>query len=494
MSQTHYRSFIKDNAVVIGGHILIYMKGIILMPVIIKTVGVTVYGGYALLASILGFSFGISSLGVGFRCMRFLPSAPDGYAKRELFYPQLCFQCVSLLFISLLFILFGSNIKTLFFKDEINFSLLLCAIYLLIYMVYSQTNNYYRYTHRVKYSIIQAVLFVYLHVAFITAIYLVFHNISVNLLISSEICSLALVSIPLSIFILKDIGFSFHVLKIKQIVDDIKLGFPLVLSYVVDVVIGVSDRFIIAFFLSVTDVGYYNPGYALGSFISLFPKAIGMVLPQLLSKSVDAGREEEAQKLLDYSLKGFLFLAIPFIVGSTILSKPLLNLLGNAVVAQKAFLVTPLVATGMLFYGLYIILSNALFVRMKTGAMLRMNAIVAFLSLTLNCLFLYFFRSILVTAVTALISFFVVFILILRVVKKDWRVNFDINAIIKSILSSLVMCVFLYWMSQLEVAGIYRILNILGEVVVGIVIYFSGLFALKAFSQNELLFLKRLFA
>lgn len=489
-----YKSFIKQNSAVLLGHILISAKGLFLMPIIIKTVGVSIYGGYALLASILGFSFGISSLGVGFRCKRFIPSAPDRHARQELFYPQLFFQCGSILFISLLFILLGSNIKAFFFKNEVNFSLPLCAMYLFIYMIYSQTNDYYRYTHRVKYSIIQAVLFAYLHVAFIAAIYLVLHNISVNLLISSEICSLSLVSTPLIVFILKDIGFSFHVLKIKQIVDDIILGFPLVISYVVDTVIGVSDRFIIAFFLSVADVGYYNPGYALGSLISLFPKAIGMVLPQLLSKSVDAGREEEAQKLLDYTLKGFLFLAIPFIIGSTILSKPLLNLLGNAVVARKAFLVTPLVATGMLFYGLYIILSNVLFVRMKTGAMFRMNMIVAFLNLTLNCLLLYFFRSILVTAVTALLSFFVVFILILRVVKKYWRVNFNISAIVKSILSSLIMSVVLYWIAQLEVAGIYRILNILIEVVVGMLIYFSGLFALKAFSQKELLFLKRLFA
>ena len=48
MSQSYYRSFIKDNAVVIVGHIVVYMKGIILMPIIIKTVGVTIYGGFVL--------------------------------------------------------------------------------------------------------------------------------------------------------------------------------------------------------------------------------------------------------------------------------------------------------------------------------------------------------------------------------------------------------------------------------------------------------------
>ncbi|MDO9549198.1 MAG: polysaccharide biosynthesis C-terminal domain-containing protein [Candidatus Marinimicrobia bacterium] len=340
---------------------------------------------------------------------------------------------------------------------------------------------------------IQIVICTYIPVALILGIYFSFRIINVNILIISETVSAALVSIPIIFIILKEIGFSLGGFNIKGIIRDIKLGFPLVISYVVDTVLAVSDRYLLALFLTVTDIGYYNPGYAVGSLIIFVPKAFGMVLPQFLSRSVDTGREEEARTMLNYALKGFLLLAIPFIVGASALSKPLLNLLGNEVVAQKAFLVTPFVATGMLFYGLYIILSNILFVRMKTRAMLRMNAIVAFLSLTLNCILLYFFRSILMTAITALISFFVVFILMLRVVKNEWRVDFDVRAILKSVISALVMGGVLYWMAQAEVFGAHRLLNILGNIVIGITVYLSMLFSLKTFSQKELFFIRRLF-
>ena len=50
MVQSYSQSFIKDTAFVHVGHILVYIHGIMLIPLIIKTVGVTVYGGFILLS------------------------------------------------------------------------------------------------------------------------------------------------------------------------------------------------------------------------------------------------------------------------------------------------------------------------------------------------------------------------------------------------------------------------------------------------------------
>lgn len=84
--------FIKDNIIVLIGQMLVYAQGIILMPIIIKSAGATVYGGYILITMIVSFLFGISSLGVGFKCRRYLPSAMDIESRRKLFYPQLFFS------------------------------------------------------------------------------------------------------------------------------------------------------------------------------------------------------------------------------------------------------------------------------------------------------------------------------------------------------------------------------------------------------------------
>jgi len=135
MSQSYSQSFIKDNTVVIIGHILVYMKGIILMPIIIKTVGVTIYGGFVLLSSILGIVFGISSFGAGFKAKRFMPSAVGMTARRSLFYPQFLFQILSILLLSLLLILLDRQINIYIFKKEINYSVLIIPCFLILYVL-----------------------------------------------------------------------------------------------------------------------------------------------------------------------------------------------------------------------------------------------------------------------------------------------------------------------------------------------------------------------
>ena len=488
-----YRSFVKDNWSVLLGHLLTDIRGIILMPLIIKTVGVSIYGGYALLASLLGIVFGISSFGVNFRCKRYLPSSRSDQNRRELFYPQLYFQVGTLLFFSFLLIVFDRFVKQLFFKGEVEFSIIIGVLYLFTYMFFSQTNDYLRYTGRITKGVFQSVAFSYLHIIFILSIYFSLHIIDINLLIGSQALAALLISLSFIFVILKEIGFVFITYNRKNLIKDIKLGFPLVLAYIVDVILYSSDRYVIAYFMTVTAVGYYNPGYALGGFIALFPKAFGMVLPQFISKSVDQGRKEEAQLMLNYTLKGFLIVAIPFCVGCAVLSKPLLILLANPEVAEKSKLVAPIVALGTLFYGMNAILSNVLFVLLKTATIFKMNLTSALLNLVLNVVLLYFFRNILIAAITTFVSYFIVFIFIRRSVLADWPVDFHFESVMKSIAASLLMGAILIWMSSALGVHALQITYVLAEIAFCIIFYFAVLFAFGTFSQKELLYMRKVF-
>ena len=60
-----YGAFVKNNLIVLSGHVLIYGQGVILMPIIIKTIGVQVYGGYSILITIVGFTCGNFFFGGG---------------------------------------------------------------------------------------------------------------------------------------------------------------------------------------------------------------------------------------------------------------------------------------------------------------------------------------------------------------------------------------------------------------------------------------------
>ena len=489
MAEAYSKPFIKDNFIVLVGVALVYMKGIIVMPIIIKTVGVAIYGGFVLLSSVLAIVFGISSFGAGFRAKRFLPSAVEATVRRKLFYPQFFFQLISIMTLSLGLVLLNKQIDTSIFKHEISYSVLIIPLYLFFYFLYSQGADYFRYTSRVKFMMAATLSLPYIHIGLILIFFYYQRYINVNILVLTQTLSALLVAAPCFWCIFREIGVRVSFYNIKDLVSDIKLGFPFVLGFIMDFILAASDRYFIAFYLTVSAVGYYNPAYVLGSLIIFIPKAMGTVLPQLLSKAVDNDSGHEAQKMLNYAIKIFLLIGIPFVFGSIVLAKPILVLLANDEVAQSAWIVTPIVALGTLFYGLNIILSNVLFVRLKAQAMLNMNLLASAFSLLANLVFLYFFRSIIVAAITTLFSYFVVFVFTYKAAVEDWPVDLQPAVIIKSILASFLMGGLLFLLSSNAIA-VNDVCKLTGELILGAFVYIAGLLTFRTFSKKEWQFVK----
>jgi O-antigen/teichoic acid export membrane protein len=460
------------------------------MPVIIKTIGIKVYGGYGILITLVGFVVGISSFGVGFLRSRFLPSAQDREKRQVLLYPQFYFQFASLMLLSLVLIISFPAFDRLFLKGEVSFSIWLIVPYFIFYFLYGQTTDYFRYTHRINYFNFSTVSFAGLNIAFIILLFSLAYRLTVNVLFTVQIVSSILVALPLSIKMIREIGLRFVIPTLHDLAEDIKLGFPLLLVYIVDFILNSSDRYVITAFISVTAVGYYNAAYALGFFLVLLPKISGVVLPPFLARAVDTGNEAEARTMVNYTVKFFLLAAIPFVVGSAVMSRPLLTLLANREVADNAFMVTPIVALGALFYGLNIILSNVLFVRLKTAAMFKMNFIAAIMNLGLNLLILYYIKNILVAAISTFLSYFVAFIFIYWVVAVDWPIDYDFKTIIKSLVASSVMGVVLGFTSLRWAMGNLRFSYVMAEIIIGIITYCLVIIFLKTFSAKELLKLK----
>jgi len=141
LSHSLIRYFIKDNSVITLGNILVNLKSVLLMPLIIKTVGVTTYGWFVLLTTMLGIVYGISSFGASFKAQRFLPSTTDNTKRRKLFYRQFFFQMASIMSLSLLLVLMNNDIVLFFFNNSISYSVFIIPLYLLSYLFYSQLKN-----------------------------------------------------------------------------------------------------------------------------------------------------------------------------------------------------------------------------------------------------------------------------------------------------------------------------------------------------------------
>ena len=127
------KNFVKDSLGALITHILVYFKGIFLIPIIIKTVGISVYGSFALLTSFVGIVYGLSGLGVGVKSYRYLPSAKTNEERAKLFYPVFYFQLMMIVVISLLILLFEKQILNFVSDEEVLFSIYIIPVYLILY-------------------------------------------------------------------------------------------------------------------------------------------------------------------------------------------------------------------------------------------------------------------------------------------------------------------------------------------------------------------------
>lgn len=483
MSDT--RAFVKNNITVLASYILISLQGLLLTPILIKTAGITLYGGYVLLISMIGFIFGISTFGVGFRCKRFLPGIDDRQKRKALFFTQFTFQLISILLFSLLFIVLFPYIEVFFFKGDVSFIPWLVLPYLLLFTFYIQGADYFRYTHRMNIFNYATLTQPYLFIGLALLGYGITRQFTVDALLIANAVSALVVAVLLFRILVREIGFTLGFSSLKELLKNIKVGFPMVLNYMVDIILSMGDRYVIAAFMGVTAVGYYSPAYAIGAFVVFFAKASGVVLPPLMSRLVDREDEGTAVRMMDYTLKGYLLLAIPFIVGCALLAKPILTLYTNAELAEHAFLVMPIVALGSLFYGINIILSNVLFVRMETGVMFRVNVLAAVLNMILNLILLWYFRDIVMAAVTTAISYLVAFVYVSRKVRQIWEFDMQVLVIVKSIAASIMMAASLVWYLNVFSESSASIGVIGAAIMLGVVVYVVGLLLLKTFSRHE---------
>lgn len=405
---------------------MVFAQGLVLTPIVIKVAGAETFGAYVLLISYMGIMFGISSMGVGVSAKRWLPSTEGAAERAARFYPQFWFQMLSVLFLATLSALAYAALATSTKWQFAGFSAWMIPMYLLAYTLYSQGTDYFRYTHRMGIFNISTVAQPYLFVFLAVGIYWATDILNIGSLLVSLIIACASVGGLMFVGVHREIGLPWCLPDRPGIGKEIKLGFPLVLAYLVDVILSGGDRYIIAAVLSVRDVGAYVPAYALGSLAMVLPKVFGVVLPPLISQRIDAGDDEGARNLSEGAARVFLLISVPYALGAMILGKDVLSLYANQEVAQVAWPVIPIVAVASIFYGLILLKANILFVRMKTGVLMQVNVMSAILNTGLNVILLQLFRDVVMAAVATLASYAFTYFLVARKLRDD-RADFSPN-------------------------------------------------------------------
>ncbi len=453
------------------------------MPIIIKNLGISTYGSFVLILTTLSIIGGISSLGIGVKSFRFLPSCRDSNEKAKKFFPPFFFKFLMLTLISFFTFILQDKIKKVFLDSGINFSFYILPFFLISYFIYEYSHNYLRYTLRIFYMSILDLAYSYLYILIII-IYIKNYTLDLNSLFIIQSIVALVISIPILYLIYQEIKFKFIFFKLSELRNEIKIGFPVVLNLIFDYILSVSDKFVLAYFISTNAVGIYTPAYTLGSLILLVPKAMGTILPQLISKKIDEKDFISAKELFISSIKTFITLVIPFIFGVYLVSYEILFLLANDEVARMGKYISLIIAFGSFFYGLNILFSQVLTVELKTARIFKANLIAGVFNLISNILLLYFIQDIIIAAITTCVSFFIATIYLYKSIDKIWFDRMLIYFTIKIFIISSLMFIsnyFLFVIFQFNSI----LLNLLMKILLSIILYIILLFVFKVYNIIE---------
>jgi O-antigen/teichoic acid export membrane protein len=191
----------------------------------------------------------------------------------------------------------------------------------------------------------------------------------------------------------------------------------------------------------------------------------------------EKGEVQKVRSYLEYSNKIFLTLAIPGVIGMSILSQQLLKIFTTSEFLTSEGLIL-LLGIGIIFSGIYQINVYIIFLIKQTKWLPFILATASIISIGLN-LVLIPRIGILGAAVSSAMSFFVLATIVTIWARSAIRYSIDFKFLVKVIIGSLLMALCLYFIRVDGVCGVIL------AIIVGVSIFGMLLFLMRAFSAQE---------
>ncbi len=468
-----YVQFIKRIGIVGISNILISLSGLIFIPIITKNFSTADYGVWAQVNTLIALVPNIVNLGLPYTMVRFLAAEKDKSIIRQSFYSMMMLVLASTLVMVALFLIFSHQISDVLFDGSMQIMLIVTVISFLA-CINLMFLSYFRTFQQIGFYSTFLVLQTYIGVG--VSIILTLMNYPIEVVVLGLLSGYLFVFIAMAMLIVKELGLT---TKFKSLKEELKFAIPTVPNNVSSWVVDSSDKFVIGIFLGSAAVGCYSPGYALGSILLMFLTPFAVLLPAVLPEYFEAEDMDKVNTFLKYSMKYYLMITIPAAVGMSLLSKSLLHILTTTVIADNGFMITPLVAVGAIFMGIYGIVNNIIILEKKTTLLGYIWISVAVLNIVLN-IFSVPYLGIYGAGLATLICYFFAFAVTLIYSSKYARLPFDYSSIAKIFISSVIMGVFVSFANP---SGIISILIVIG---VAVIIYFAILIIFKGIDKKEI--------
>ncbi|MDN5319820.1 MAG: hypothetical protein PWP49_240 [Thermococcaceae archaeon] len=446
------------------------LVGIVLIPIFTKGRPLEDYGLWVQISVSLSLIPGLAGLGLPYTLVRYIAGEKDKNKIREavysIFFVVLAVNAVlAPLFAYLIIRYFGNN--------ELKLVPMFAAL-LFIQALNMVGWNYLRGIQKIKkYSLL--IILQNLLIAFgvgyaIVNDYGIYGALLVLFVINLLIFTILLYEI------VSDLGV--YMPRFTYIREFLRFGLPTIPGNFSTWIVSSSDRYLISYYIGVKYVGYYNPAYSLGGILNFIIAPLGFLLPATLSKLYEEGKIEEVKLYLEYLLKYYLLITIPTVFGLSILAKPVLMILSTQEIAEKSYLVVPLVAISILLFGVYVITSHILVLKKRTDVVAKIWIIAAVLNFLLNMIFIPKF-GIIGAAITTLIAYAFATTATIKYSLMLFTFTLSISDALKSLASALIMFLLLMPLKVNQAS------EILLAVAFGSAVYFGCLLLLRSITKDE---------
>jgi O-antigen/teichoic acid export membrane protein len=461
--------------------LIVSLQGLILLPILTKNLSIESYGMWAQIMVTIGLIPNIALFGLPYTMVRYIPGLENKKELQETFYSIFSIVLLSTALFSTILYIYSDKIAVLVFDGNLTVAHTLSVIVLFECLI-SFLVNYLRAKQYIKKytSIILSKTLLMISIVG----YFVDNGYGIEGAVYGLLVIEIIQLIILTFLVYKDIGFK--VPQFKNLKEYLNFGIPTVPGNLSSWVVNSSDRYVIGVLLGASFVGYYSPGYSLGSLIGMFIAPLSFLLPSILSENYDKNKIDNVKIILEYSFKYFMIIAIPSVFGLSFLSKPLLTILTTTEIAEQGYLITPLVATSTLFFGAYAIIIQIIMLEKKTHISGKIWIFAAVLNLGLNFLLIPYI-GIIGAALTTLLAFSFSFIATFAHSNKLLSFDMSFKPILKSVFSSSLMAVPLLIYEPINIGTMFLMIMLCT------IIYFKLMCVLKSFDKEEIKFIKNIF-
>jgi len=273
-------------------------------------------------------------------------------------------------------------------------------------------------------------------------------------------------------FTSKEVKIVFHT---KKLYDSLVFGLPMVAHTLSHWALDLSDRLILAKFVSIESIGIYALGYKFGSILRILSMSINKaIVPYYYETAPTINGKKKISKLITY----YIGVISIFALLTSVLSKDIIQLIANPSY-NSSYRVVPIVTGGYFMLALYLIPVNGLFFLKKTKIIPIITGTSVLFNIIFNLIMIPKY-GIIAAAYATLFSYSILFILIGVISQSAFPLPYEKRRIVKIIISSVIVYLFCW---KLEIVNIY--LSLLIKILILTVGFIVLLYLLRFFTINE---------